>query len=604
MRLNALGWCVVGAFAALSGCTCIDPNEFQNYNGGCDGGNCAAGGGAATGGGGAATGGGGAATGGGGAATGGGGAATGGGGAATGGGGAATGGGGAATGGGGAATGGGGAATGGGGAATGGGGAATGGGGAATGGGGAATGGGGAGTFNVTVTTSGDGTGTVTSSPTGINCPGTCTAAFAPNTTVTLTATATGTSTFTKWSTCAGTGTCDITVIGDTMEDAAFLANYPLTVTPGGTGTGSVTDNTGQIICGGLAAMCSGNYLSGTMVTLTASADPNSDFAGWSGGGCSGTGQCVVPMNMAQTVNPTFTLKSWQLTVQLGGNGSGSVSSVPSGIACGSTCNAMYTDGTMVTLTPAISTGSSFTGWGGACSGTGACVVAMTQAQTVTASFTLKQYVLTVTTTGPAGAGTVTGSPGSISCPGIQCSQTFNYGSAVTLTASPTVGNTLSAWSGGGCTGNGVCNLTMTADTTVNAAFAIQTFNLQLATTGNGVGTVTPNPVGTSCGTGCYTYNYSTTVAVTQSASGATATLSQFGGWSGDCTGNGTCSLAMFASRSVSARFNMVPNFAFVTSTQPNGNMGGFLAQTRFARRERSLAASLVPTRRGCPVRP
>ena len=48
MRLNALGWCVIGAFAALSGCTCIDPNEFQNFS--CDGSaDCGAGGGTATG---------------------------------------------------------------------------------------------------------------------------------------------------------------------------------------------------------------------------------------------------------------------------------------------------------------------------------------------------------------------------------------------------------------------------------------------------------------------------------------------------------------------------------------------------------------------------
>ena len=42
MRLNALSWCVLGTFAALSGCTCIDPNEFKNFA--CDGSACGTGG--------------------------------------------------------------------------------------------------------------------------------------------------------------------------------------------------------------------------------------------------------------------------------------------------------------------------------------------------------------------------------------------------------------------------------------------------------------------------------------------------------------------------------------------------------------------------------
>jgi uncharacterized repeat protein (TIGR02543 family) len=42
-----------------------------------------------------------------------------------------------------------------------------------------------------------------------------------------------------------------------------------------------------------------------------------------------------------------------------------------------------------VTLTASADTGSTFTGWGGACSGTANCVVTMDAAKTVTATFTL-----------------------------------------------------------------------------------------------------------------------------------------------------------------------------------------------------------------------
>jgi hypothetical protein len=115
----------------------------------------------------------------------------------------------------------------------------------------------------------------------------------------------------------------------------------------------------------------------------------------------------------------------------------------------------------------------------------------------------------------------------------------------------------------------------MTSDVIVNAGYAIQTFNLQLTNLGNGVGTLTPNPAGTNCGAGCYTYNYNSSVTVTEVPGNTAATLSTFGGWGGDCSGSGACSVLMTAARSVTGLFNMNPNLAFVTSTMTTGNMGG-----------------------------
>jgi hypothetical protein len=67
--------------------------------------------------------------------------------------------------------------------------------------------------------------------------------------------------------------------------------------------------------------------------------------------------------------------------------GNGSVSSAPAGISCGATCSADFPAGTPVTLTPAGPTGMSFAGWGGACSGTGACTVTMNSLAGVSANF-------------------------------------------------------------------------------------------------------------------------------------------------------------------------------------------------------------------------
>ncbi len=78
---------------------------------------------------------------------------------------------------------------------------------------------------------------------------------------------------------------------------------------------------------------------------------------------------------------------SFTLTVTRSGEGSGTVVSSPPGISCGATCSASYASGTTVTLTAAPASGSSFGGWSGACTGSGACIVSMTAARAVTAGF-------------------------------------------------------------------------------------------------------------------------------------------------------------------------------------------------------------------------
>jgi RHS repeat-associated protein len=77
------------------------------------------------------------------------------------------------------------------------------------------------------------------------------------------------------------------------------------------------------------------------------------------------------------------------LSVSKAGSGSGTVTSAPAGINCGADCAENYTSGTVVTLTAAASTGSTFSGWSGACTGTGTCVVTMDAAKSVSANFTL-----------------------------------------------------------------------------------------------------------------------------------------------------------------------------------------------------------------------
>jgi hypothetical protein len=104
--------------------------------------------------------------------------------------------------------------------------------------------------------------------------------------------------------------------------------------------------------------------------------------------------------NLRTSGGYTFTtLTNYTLTITKTGTGSGTVTSSPSGIDCGAACSASYSSGTQVTLTPTAASGSAFTGWSGACTGTGSCVVSMTADRSVTANFTATSCSLTANKT-------------------------------------------------------------------------------------------------------------------------------------------------------------------------------------------------------------
>ena len=331
--------------------------------------------------------------------------------------------------------------------------------------------------------------------------------------------------------------------------DVTPAATYPLQVEPNaGTGSGSVTSGDGFISCPGT---CSHVYAYNTPVELTATATPgtHSHFAGWSGD-CSGTGVCDLPMGGPQSVTATFALDPETLTLTKAGNGSGTVTSSPAGVTCGSTCSHDFDYGTVVHLTPAPATGSSFAGWSGACSGTGSCDVSMTQASAVTATFSLIPETLTVSKAG-SGSGTVASTIAGIDC-GATCSHAFDYGTSVTLTASPATGSTFNGWSGA-CSGLGDCTVPMTAAGSVTATFALIPETLVVTKFGSGSGTVSSTVPGISCGTTCtHAFDYGTSVTLTASPDAG----STFTGWSGACSGSGKCTVPLTGVTFVTATFN------------------------------------------------
>jgi hypothetical protein len=320
-------------------------------------------------------------------------------------------------------------------------------------------------THDVDVSATGAGTGTVTSSPAGINCGATCSHGFNENSTVTLTATPAAHSTFTGWtvdgstSTCPGTGTCDVP-IGTTdhtvVADFEPTPQHNVDVSASGTGSGTVTSNAGAINCPGT---CTDHFDENTSVTLSATPVAHSRFTGWmvdgSASTCPGTGSCVVAIGTSDhTVVANFdTIAQHTLTVAKAGTGAGTVSSSPAGITCGGTCSASFDEGSGVTLTAAPVAGSTFTGWSGpgaaSCSGTGTCHVTIPAAATsVTATFA--QNAPTVTTTaGATGitqhtatvAGTVNPNAGNVTNCHIEYGTTTSYGSQAPCSPAPGAGS-------------------------------------------------------------------------------------------------------------------------------------------------------------------
>ena len=158
-----------------------------------------------------------------------------------------------------------------------------------------------------------DGNGMVDSDPAGISTSGTATADFAAGTDVTLTAVPDEGATFTAWGgACDGAvgNTCVVTMDEAKTATATFTMDatgpFAVDVTKAGSGTGVVTSVPTGIDCG---EDCSEEFAEGTLVTLTATADAGSTFAGWTGCDSATDNECTVTVDAAESVTATFAVE-------------------------------------------------------------------------------------------------------------------------------------------------------------------------------------------------------------------------------------------------------------------------------------------------------
>ncbi len=418
--------------------------------------------------------------------------------------------------------------------------------------------------FTLKVTKEGNGSGTITSSPTGINCGSTCEAPFAEGTKVTLTATPEAGTKAVVWvSGCTeiAVNKCETTVTAAATVKASFtLEQHLLKVTKEGSGT--VVSTPAGINCG---STCEATFNHGTSVTLKGTPEAGFKAPTWSG--CTtvnGSNECEVTMSAAKEVKATFAaIPSFTLKVSKEGNGSGTVTSSPTGINCGLTCEAKFQEGTKVTLTATPEAGTKAVVWGPGCTeiAVNKCEMTVTAAATVKASFTLEQHLLKVT---KEGTGTVVSTPAGINC-GSTCEASFDHGTAVKLAATPGAGFKAATWTGCDKVTAGECEVTMTAAKEVKATFAaIPTFTLKVSKEGNGSGTVTSSPTGINCGSTCeakFEEGTKVTLKATPDA-GSKAVV-----WSGCTTVNGSneCEVTINAATTVKASFTLEQHLLKVT---------------------------------------
>ncbi len=353
-------------------------------------------------------------------------------------------------------------------------------------------------------------------------------------------------------------GSSDITVSEGTSPNT-----FALTVTKSGSGSGTVTSNTGGINCG---STCSANLTSGTTVTLSAAPASGATFGGWSGA-CSGTGSCVVTMSAARTVTATFNGSSTTpgvLAVNAGGAAAGDFAA-DANFSGGSTYSNTSTIDTS-RLTGTVPPQSVFQSerygefsytFSGLTAGS-AQAVSLYFAETYWTAAGQRTFNVAIN-----GATVLTAYDIFAQAGGANraIARTFN----TTANAS---GQVVVQFTRGGGPDNPKVNA-------IAVAASVTTNTLTVSKAGDGSGTVSSTPAGVNCGATCSaSYTGGTVVTLTAAA----ASGSSFGGWSG-CSGSGTtCTVTMNAAQAVTATFTAAPISGTGVSVNAGGSASGSFA--------------------------
>jgi len=333
-------------------------------------------------------------------------------------------------------------------------------------------------------------------------------ASFTHGETVTLTAAADTGYTFSGWSgDASGTSVSTVlTMDGNKSVTAGFTINtYTLTLAAT---EGSVTKSPDKA-----------SYTHGESVTLQATPSVGYNFVSWTGDLAGGSNPAALVMNGNKSVTASFAANTYVLETTAA---NGSITKDPD--------QATYTHGQAVTVTAVADTGYTFSAWSGDASGTVvSTTVTMDGDKSVTASFTLNSYTLTLE-----------GLNGSVLS--VPTKDSYAHGESVSLSATPAVGYHFTGWSGDATGDANPLSLVMDADKSVTANFTINACILDVTALNGSVARIPEKD----------SYDYGETVNLLATA----ASGYEFTGWSGDLAGaSNPQALVMTGDKTVTANF-------------------------------------------------
>jgi len=311
-----------------------------------------------------------------------------------------------------------------------------------------------------------------------------------------------------------------------------------VSISKGGTGSGTVTSNPSAVNCG---STCQGSFIYNSQVALTASAASGSTFSSWTENGS------VV----SSSTTYTFTLTSSRALVAnfAGANYTISVSASPSAggtVSGGGT----FAAGSSRTVTASANSGYAFTNWtenGGVVSSSASYTFTLNSNRTLVANFAAVNYTISVSAS-PSAGGTVTGGG------------TFAAGSSRTVTASANSGYTFSNWTenGGVVSSSTSYTFTLNSNRSLVANFTSPNYTISVSASPSAGGTVT--------GGGTFAAGSSRTVTASANSGYTFSNWTENGGVVSSST---SYTFTLNSNRSLVANFTS-PNYTISVSASPS----------------------------------
>jgi uncharacterized repeat protein (TIGR02543 family) len=354
---------------------------------------------------------------------------------------------------------------------------------------------------------------------------------FSSGTSVTVTASPNSGYSFVNWTEGATTVSTSASYNFNITANRTLVANFSqITYTVGVT----ASPVAGGTVSGG------GTFSSGTSVTVMASTNSGYSFVNWTEGAT--TVSTSASYNFNITANRTLVANFSQITYTVGVT----ASPVAGGTVSG---GGTFSSGTSVTVTASPNSGYSFVNWT-----EGATTVSTSASynfniaanRTLVANFSLNTYTI-ITSSSPAGGGTTSGGG------------TFNYGTSMTLVATPNANYTFVNWTEGGTTvsTNTSYSFTLSASRTLVANFSLNTYMVSTSL----------SPVGSGTTSGGGTFNSGTSVTVTATPNTGYVFVNWTEGGSAVST-NASYTFAISANRTLVANFSLL-TYTIATSSSP-----------------------------------